>query len=170
MRYPDEEYRWYVVLVRGRYEKKADKILKYNKIKTYLPLQKKLHIWSDRKKWIESPLFPSYVFVFVNSRDYYRVFDCSFVLNYVCFEGHPVPIPSDQIDSIQSVLNSGLDYTITTTRFDKNERVKLDTGPLSGCYGQVIDYAGKGKLLVNINNVSYSLIVSIPSSYLTLAH
>lgn len=164
--YPDQEYRWYVLLVRGRCEKKADMFLKKINIISYLPLQKNLHYWSDRKKWVEYPLFPGYLFVLVDNKDYYRVFDCPFVLNYVCFEGQPAYVSSEQIESIRSVLNSGMNYSVTTVRHRINGRVKLDCGPLTGCSGQIIDHAGKEKLLVSIDNVKYSLIVSIPLSYL----
>ena len=162
--YPDKEYRWYVLFVRGRCEKKADMFLKKINIISYLALQKKLRYWSDRKKWVEYPLFPGYLFVLVNNKDYYRVFDCPFILSYVRFEGQPAYVSSEQIESIRSVLNSGLNYSVTTVRYKINERIKLDCGPLSGCCGQIVEYAGKDKLLISIDNVSYSLIVNIPSS------
>ena len=32
-------------------------------IESYLPLKKVLKQWSDRKKWVEEPLFRSYIFI-----------------------------------------------------------------------------------------------------------
>ena len=164
--YPDREYRWYVILVRGRYEKKADMFLKKINIISYLPLQKKLHYWSDRRKWVENPLFPGYLFVYVNNGDYYSVFNCPFVLGYVTFEKQAVPVSTEQIESIRSVLNSGLEYSVIKERFKINERIKLDHGPLSGCDGQIVEYAGRDKLVISIDNVSYSLVVNLPSACL----
>ncbi len=164
--YPDKEYRWYVILVRSRYEKKADMILKNIGIQTYLPLNKKLNYWSDRRRWVECPLFPGYLFVYVNNSDYYNVFECPYVLTYVSFGRQPVPVSSSLIENIKSVLNSGLEYSVTESRLKINERIKLDCGPLKGCSGRLVEFAGKDELLISIDNVSYSLIVNIPSGYL----
>jgi len=164
-RYPDEKCRWYAVLVKGNYEKKAGFYLRAIKIKVYLPLQKKLRYWSDRKKWIETPLFPCYIFVNVNSTDYYRVLSCPYILKYVSFEGQPAVISQDQISSIKTVLNSGLNYSVITERFKINEQIKLDYGPLSGCLGRIVEFEGKDRLLISIDNVSYNLLVSIRPNY-----
>ena len=164
--YPDKEYRWYVILVRGRCEKKADMFLKKINIISYLPLQKKLHYWSDRRKWIENPLFPGYLFVYVNNGDYYSVFDCPFVMSHVCFGGQPAHVSSEQIESIRSALNSEVNYSVATVRHKIDERIKFESGPLKGCSGQIIEFAGRDKLIISIDNITYSLIVNLPSACL----
>ena len=64
---------WYALYVKSRAEKKVAADLSANSIEYYLPLQKVLKQWSDRKKWVEEPLFRSYVFVRIISDDYYKV-------------------------------------------------------------------------------------------------
>jgi hypothetical protein len=38
-------------------------------IETFLPLQKRLKQWSDRKKLVDEPLFRSYIFVRIGQRN-----------------------------------------------------------------------------------------------------
>ena len=64
--------KWFVIYTRSRFEKKIyQELLKIN-IESYLPLQKKLKQWSDRKKWVEEPLFRSYIFVKIDNL-FYRI-------------------------------------------------------------------------------------------------
>ena len=57
------EYHWYAIYTRSRGEKVVAKLLKESGLEVYLPLQRKLRQWSDRKKWVEVPYINSYVFV-----------------------------------------------------------------------------------------------------------
>ena len=56
-------YHWYAIYTRSRGEKVTAKLLSDQGIEAYLPLQRKLRQWSDRKKWVEVPYINSYVFV-----------------------------------------------------------------------------------------------------------
>jgi transcription antitermination factor NusG len=55
--------KWLVFYTKSRNEKSAYKNLKKFGFEPYLPLQKVLRQWSDRKKKVELPLFNSYIFV-----------------------------------------------------------------------------------------------------------
>ena len=54
---------WYAIYTKPRTEKKACEELTCKGISTYLPVVKTLKQWSDRKKWVEKPYFPGYLFV-----------------------------------------------------------------------------------------------------------
>lgn len=58
---------WYALYVKSRCEKKVHKSLKDISLESFLPQVIKIRQWSDRKKTILKPLFPSYVFVNINS-------------------------------------------------------------------------------------------------------
>ena len=55
--------RWLVVYTKPRQEKKAAAALEKRGIGVYCPLKREKRKWSDRWKWVETPLFTSYVFV-----------------------------------------------------------------------------------------------------------
>ena len=57
------EKKWNAIYVASRQEKKVFDVLQKKGIQSYLPLVKTLRQWSDRKKMVEFPLLPGYVFV-----------------------------------------------------------------------------------------------------------
>ena len=54
---------WYAVVSRSRHEKLAAAALANTGITAFLPLVSEMHSWSDRRKLVDVPLFPGYVFV-----------------------------------------------------------------------------------------------------------
>jgi transcriptional antiterminator RfaH len=88
-------------------------------IDAYLPLQKKLKVWSDRKKWVEEPLIRSYVFVRVCEREYYEVLNIQGVVKYVTFNSKAAPIPDWQIDAMKKVVASDLPVSSVQTFLKK---------------------------------------------------
>ena len=54
---------WYAVFSRSRHEKIVATALTNTGVTTFLPLVSEMHSWSDRRKLVDVPLFPGYVFV-----------------------------------------------------------------------------------------------------------
>ena len=59
---------WYVIYVRYRQEKRIFRDLQLLNIEAFLPTVTTEVQWSDRKKKIEKPLIPSYIFVNIQSK------------------------------------------------------------------------------------------------------
>ena len=55
--------KWIAVYTKPRHEKTVSNDLYKKGYEVYLPLLREKRKWSDRKKWIEFPLFKSYLFV-----------------------------------------------------------------------------------------------------------
>ena len=60
---------WYALYVITRHEKKIAKSMLEKNIECYIPLIKKMHQWSDRKKLVETPLIPGYAFVLLGNEE-----------------------------------------------------------------------------------------------------
>src|SRR5690349_12724362 len=56
--------KWLVFYTKSRHEKKVKELLEKNGMEVFLPMQRQLRQWSDRKKKVEVLLFNSYIFVF----------------------------------------------------------------------------------------------------------
>jgi transcription antitermination factor NusG len=80
-------HHWYAIRVKSRTEKKVNADLLDLGIDSYLPLQRRLRIWSDRKKWVEMPLISGYVFVHISRKEYEIVLRTMNVVCYVFFQG-----------------------------------------------------------------------------------
>lgn len=157
---------WYPVYTRARAEKKVQSWLIKHGIECYLPLKKVLRQWSDRKKWVTVPLFSSYVFVKINMLEYHDVLNTPGVARFVWFEGQPVPIKEKQILTIQLLLEGNVDLEAVDEKFQQGDQVMIDYGPLKGVAGELIDYRGKKKILLRINEIGKNLVIEVPLSYI----
>ena len=95
---------WYAVYVNSRHEKKVSGLFDMQHIENYLPVQKVMKQWSDRKKIVEEPLFRSYVFVCVHEDEKLKVRETKGVLNFVYWLGQPAVIRDEEIAIIRRFL------------------------------------------------------------------
>ncbi|MDV7400146.1 transcription termination/antitermination NusG family protein, partial [Arthrospira platensis SPKY1] len=69
-----KEAKWMAVYTKPRCEKKAfERLSKREDLELYLPVQKRLKQWSDRKKWVEEVVLPSYLFIKCTEKQRYDI-------------------------------------------------------------------------------------------------
>jgi transcription antitermination factor NusG len=136
-------------------------------IDTFLPLQKRLKQWSDRKKWVEEPLFKSYLFVHISKDQYYNVLNVIGVVRYITFEGKAVPVPEQQIKAIKQFLDQE-EPQETSDSFSVGDKLEISRGSLKGLLGNLVDVRGKQKVRIEIESVGQSILLTIPKSYLKI--
>lgn len=163
------EARWYAAYTKPRNEKKVLDRLVAAGIESYLPIQRRLKQWSDRKKIVEEPLFRSYIFVKIAPKDYYNVLNTFGVVRYITFEGKAVPIPDNQIDLIKSLLEQNVEVEAVEESLEPGTRVEVKFGSLLGLIGELVEHKGKQKVVVRIEHISHSLLVTLPAQYVTKA-
>ncbi|MCF8229267.1 MAG: UpxY family transcription antiterminator [Bacteroidales bacterium] len=158
---------WYAVYTKSRAEKMVDKLLNEKGIDRYLPLQRVLRQWSDRKKWVEEPLIRSYIFVNIaNDREYLNVLQTDGVVKFVTFAGKAAKIPEKQIDNIKLLLASEEDLEVTPEKFEPGMDIEVHAGPLKGLEGSLIELKGKNRVKVELEAIGQSILVEIPAVYL----
>lgn len=160
--------RWYAVYTKPRNEKKVYARLVEKGIETFLPLQKKLKQWSDRKKMVEEPLFRSYIFVHIGQKQYYDVLNTIGVVRYITFEGKAVPIPNRQIDQIKQLLVQDIELEAVEGYIEPGTKVEVKFGSLQGIEGEMVEHAGKKKVVIRIDHISHSLLVTLPTEYVVV--
>jgi len=158
-------YNWHAIYTRSRNEKVVAQLLSEQGIDVYLPLQKKLRQWSDRKKWVEVPYINSYVFVKTSEKEYYDILNTQGVVRYVTFNGKAAPIPEWQIQAMQKIIASDTPVVFSSHRFKKGEKVKIENGALMGYDGEVVrDNDGRKKVAIRIGNIGVSMVVELDLS------
>ena len=155
-------YQWYAIYTRANGEKKLLSNLLKKKIECYLPMRKVLKVWSDRKKWVEEPLFRCYVFVKVSYKEFFNVLNTPGSVCYVSFGGKAQPIPAVQISNIKTFL-SQVDHEVTLSyeRIQKGALVEVLYGSLQGIRGEVINICGQNRLLIRIDSMNCNLYANI---------
>jgi transcription antitermination factor NusG len=164
-----KEKTWYALYVKSRSEKKVAVELEGNGIDYYLPLEKQLRQWSDRKKWVEVPLFRSYIFVHIEQKDYYKVLQTRGAVKYISFEGKAVPVPPQQIDAIKIYLQQKEPEMETNpSDWQEGKEVEVMSGKLTGLRGKLIKVNGKNRVKVEIEVVGSAIILNISRKQLRI--
>lgn len=159
---------WYAIYVKSRTEKKVAILFEEDGIEFYLPLIRVLKQWSDRKKWVDEPLFKSYVFVNIEEKQYYEVLQVPGVVRYITFERKAVPIREQQIEAIRYFLNEKEPEFDAEQKWEKGEQVEVISGSMTGLIGQLVDVKGKHKVSVTIDAINRTLLIQIPKTKLRI--
>lgn len=160
------QYNWYPVYTNPRAEKKAAELLSCKGIETYLPLQRKLKQWSDRKKWVEEPLITSYIFVRILVKQQMEVLTTHGVCRFLYFSGKVTSMPTRQIDQLKLLMAGESDLEITNHHFKKGEIVRVKAGPLQGLTGELVDHHSEKRMILRLDHTEQVVLVQIPSVFL----
>lgn len=156
---------WYAVYTKPRFEKKLTAHLLEKGIEAYLPLRKTLKQWSDRKKLVEEPLMSSYVFVNVVPDQYYEVLNTPGAVKYIWFSGKPAVIPAKQIETLKMITGSDVEVECVSGVIPKGSYIRVASGPLKDLKGELLNYAGKNKVIVRIDHLDKVLLLTISPQY-----
>lgn len=157
---PVQQPNWYAVYTRSRAEKKLFALLNQKNVECFLPLKKTLQQRSDRKKWVQLPLIPSYIFVRVTQKEHFQVLNTPGAVCYVSFEGRPVAIPEKQITYLSNFIeNKPGDVEIHHGAFEKGDMVEVNSGPLKGVKAEVVEIRGRQRLLLRFSSLGYCVHV-----------
>lgn len=160
------EEKWYAIYTKPRAEKQVYQRLDESGIETYLPMQKTIRQWSDRKKVVEKPLLSSYIFVKIHPKNFPVVYKTYGVVKFVSFEGQPVSIPQKQIDNLRLIINSNADIEVSSENFAQGDNVEVVAGALSGLTGELIKIGTHNRFVVRIDRLDQNLILKIPRTFL----
>lgn len=160
-----EQEHWYPVYTHARAEKKACAELTKKGIAAYLPLVRTLKQWTDRKKWVEEPLFKSYLFVKIRSTEQANVLMTKGISRFIYFSGKIATLPDRQMEEVRLWLSSELPVEITGQEFEKGQKVEIMAGTLKGIKAELVDFHNEKRLILRIDSIGYALLVQVPKGY-----
>lgn len=152
---------WFALYTRPRFEQKATDSLIQMGFEAYLPTYKTLRQWSDRKKMVELPLFPSYCFVRIVPELYREPLRAHGVVRFVWIEGKPAPVPDKEIEAIKTLCSSSFPLEVTIPDPVPGQKVIITSGALKGIEGEFVDKAGSRKFLVRIHTINHAVLVNV---------
>ncbi|MEN8117869.1 MAG: UpxY family transcription antiterminator [Bacteroidota bacterium] len=160
--------KWHVTYTRSRAEKKVHAELAAKGIESFLPLQKKLRQWKDRKKWVEIPLMSGYCFVHITRKEYDMVLQTNHVVCYLTFEGKAAVIPDSQIAYLRTMLKQfDFEVDVSHENFEHGKKVEIIEGPMTGLRGELVEIRGKHRFVLRINQIDTIFTIEVPASYIT---
>ena len=149
---------WYALYTKPRQEKKVATRLEQIGIEVYCPLIIQVRQWSDRKKKVEVPLLPSYVFVKLTLQDRDKVFQVPGVVRYLYWLGQPAIIRDNEI----RILQEWLQNTITSFEvkgIQQGDSFEIPSGPFVGKKG-VVYKVEKHHLILVLEGLGVKIILN----------
>jgi len=160
----DPELQWYAVTTRSRHEKVVAEQLWQKQIECFLPLREVISKWKDRRKNVQFPLFPGYLFVHVSIRERrLDILKVPSVVRIIGFEGEPAVIPEMQIEAVKRLVFTTLpcDPYLYITEGDRMEIIR---GPLKGLQGLLIEKKGVYRFILSIDLIQQAVACEVDAT------
>ncbi|HXY61779.1 MAG TPA: UpxY family transcription antiterminator [Nitrospirota bacterium] len=154
---------WYVVYVKSRHEFVVHDELLRKGMEALLPSYRKTSQWKDRRKLIEHPLFPGYVFVKVPAYPgaFLYVLKTRGIVTFVSLESStPTPVDPEEIASLRLLMESGRHVEIYP-HLKEGTRVRVKNGPLQNAEGILSRKENDYLFSVNVELLGRSVAVKI---------
>lgn len=145
--------RWLVAFVRVCHEKKTSERLTKMGIENFLPIQREVHQWSDRRKVVDRVILPMMIFVYVDRHEQKQVLTLAAISRYMVLRGESTPavIPDRQMSRFKFMLDySDETISMNTSPLAPGERIRVIKGPLTGLEGELVNVNGKSKVAVRL--------------------
>src|SRR3954465_15095795 len=101
-----ERYPWFALHIKTREEKEVERLLKGKGLVTFLPTYDVIRVWSDRRRKIETPLFPGYLFCRVDVNNRLPVLKTPGVLRIVGSGSSLTPVDPAEIEAVERVVQA----------------------------------------------------------------
>ncbi len=154
---------WYALLVRSRHEFVTSRELTRKGVENFLPAMPRVRQWKDRKKIVEFPLFPGYLFVHISPhpQEFLHVVETRGAVRFVSLEpGQPALVAPEDIDSLKRMLACGEDLNVFPT-IKEGTAVKVKRGPLCGAVGTLAKRENRDIFLINFDMLGRSVGLKI---------
>lgn len=154
---------WFALYVKPRHEFLVQRDMAKSGLEVYLPAINKVSQWKDRKKRIDFPLFPGYLFarvlpvpdhflVLLKTRGIMRILSA--------VPGHPTPIPDTEISALKTLLTSDKELDIHP-ELQVGKVVRIKKGIFAGVEGVISQKGGQFLLHVNISMLGRCITVKM---------
>lgn len=154
---------WYAIYAQVRHESKVYSRLLGKSFECLLPQIERWSRRQDRRKKIQVPIFPGYLFVrtALDNYEQVRILQTPGVVRIVRNQDGPLPVPDSQMNSLITLL--GNDRVLTSHPYlVEGMRVRIVNGPLYGCEGILVQRKNeKTRLVVAIDIIQQAVSVEL---------
>ena len=157
---------WYAITVRSRSERLAAIALERKGYEIFLPSIRGLRKWSDRNKEVETPLFPGYVFARFDPLERLPILTTPAVVDIVGFGQKCAPVAEEELEAVRRVLECRVKcepHPFLRT----GEKVVIESGPLAGVEGILVEITQTRRLVVSITLLRRSINVELNPGWVT---
>ena len=164
-----QQWPWFAIMARTGREKSSTLLLENAGYECLLPVSKYTRHWSDRKKEVEVPLFPGYLFCRMDPCNRLPVLMTPGVIQIVGAGKTLIPVEEEEIAAIQRVVRNGL-ATMPWPYLQVGQVARIEEGPLRGMTGIIVKIKSGMKLVLSVTLLQRSVAVEVDRSWLGGVH
>ena len=157
---------WYALQVRSRKENYVASQITGQGYECLLPTYKSIRNWSDRRKEVEQPLFPGYLFCRFEFQQRRPLILTPGVLQIVGTGRTPVPVTDDEIRALQLAVSSEMPKQ-PWPYLEMGQRVRVNYGTLTGLEGILVNLKGNHRVVVSVTLLQRSVAMEVDIAWLT---
>ena len=157
---------WYALQVRSRKENYVASQIVGQGYDCLLPTYRCIRNWSDRRKEVEQPLFPGYLFCRFDFQQRRPLILTPGVLQIVGTGRTPVPVSDDEIRALQLAVSSGVPKQ-PWPYLELGQRVRVNYGTLAGLEGILVNLKGNHRVVLSVTLLQRSVAMEVDTAWLT---
>jgi transcription antitermination factor NusG len=152
--------KWYAVFTVPQNEKSVVKHLDSREIESYLPTYETVRVWKNRQRMkIVLPLFPTYLFVHINSSERTKVLQSPGVLQIVGGNRECVSLRDSEIEVLRSVIR--MKQIEPYRELIVGERVRIKSGIMRGVEGVLVRKNNSLRFILTVNVIHQHAAVEV---------
>ena len=151
---------WYAVYTVPQHEKSALKQLDIREIESFLPTYETVRVWKNRQRMkLILPLFPTYLFVHINSRERVNVLQSPGVLQIVGNSREGVSLPDSEVEFLRSDfcrqrIEPYRDLVI-------GEKVRIKSGVMQGLQGTLVRKSNSLRFVLTLELINQHAAIQV---------
>jgi transcription antitermination factor NusG len=151
---------WYAVYTVPQHEKSAKKQLDVREIESFLPTYETVRVWKNRQRMkLILPLFPTYLFVHINSSERGKVLQSPGVLQIVGNNKESVALPDAEVEFLRS------DYCRQRIEPYRDlvigKKVRIRSGVMQGLQGTLVRKGDNMRFVLTIELINQHAAVEV---------
>lgn len=153
---------WLVLRTRSRHENTVESCLSKKMITAYLPRHSVVRRWKNRKRVLQLPLLPGYVFVQPREDQFEKMRYIPGSCGLIFAGDKPAAMPETQVEALRILVGSGAPLAVNP-KLIPGQRVEVIGGPFMGIQGELIRVKSQERLVINTVLLSTSVSVEVDS-------
>jgi transcription antitermination factor NusG len=156
---------WYAIHTRHQHEKTIGHHLQQLGFDVFVPLYRAVHQWKDRRKQLDLPLFPCYVFFAGDLSRRFEILNTPGVFSLVASAGKPAIIPQAELEAVRTA--AAIPERVEPHDYWQcGERVRIMGGAMAGLEGLVARKKDSVRVVLSVEILCRSVAVEVPETLL----
>jgi transcription antitermination factor NusG len=161
----DSSVAWFALVIHQYKREQCEQMISRMGYEYFSPCLQTIKIWSDRRKRVDVPLFPGYIFCRFNPQKRLALLQIPGVLGIVSSGKQFLEVDANEIEAIRIAMASQLPVE-PYPFFTPGQKVKVTQGPLRGVKGVLVRVKAETRLILSVAILNRSVSVEVQAGHL----